>query len=65
MSSALEDELGDILQKARDGKSWSQEDLAIAADLTLDEVRRIDGARQLILAGSLSFHYANTLFFFG
>ena len=24
----LEDELGDILEKARDGKSWSQADLA-------------------------------------
>ena len=31
MPLTLEDELGDILQKARDGKSWSQEDLARAA----------------------------------
>ena len=42
MNSVLEDELGDILQKARDGKSWSQKDLAEAAGLDLDEVRRIE-----------------------
>ncbi len=41
MPADLEDELGDILQKARDGKSWSQEDLAEATVLKLDEVRRI------------------------
>ena len=29
----LEDELGDILQKARDGKAWSREDLVHAADI--------------------------------
>jgi DNA-binding XRE family transcriptional regulator len=36
------DILGDILQKARDGKSWSQKDLAEAAGLELDEVRRME-----------------------
>ncbi|MEE9499305.1 MAG: MBL fold metallo-hydrolase, partial [Nitrospinaceae bacterium] len=42
MPMGLEDELGDILQKARDGKSWSQKDLAKAAGLELDEVRRME-----------------------
>jgi len=42
MPMGLEDELGDILQKARDGKSWSQKDLAEAAGLELDEVRRME-----------------------
>ncbi len=42
MPTDLEDELGDILQKARDGKSWSQKDLAQAADLPLEEVRRME-----------------------
>ena len=42
MPTGLEDELGDILQKARDGKSWSQEDLAEAAGLKLNEIRRIE-----------------------
>ncbi len=42
MPLTLEDELGDILQKARDGKSWSQEDLADAAGVSLDEVRRME-----------------------
>jgi hydroxyacylglutathione hydrolase len=42
MPLTLEDELGDILQKARDGKSWSQEDLAETAGLKLDEVHRIE-----------------------
>ncbi|MDH5763539.1 MAG: MBL fold metallo-hydrolase [Nitrospinota bacterium] len=42
MSAGLEDELGDILQKARDGKTWSQADLAEAAGVTLDEVHRME-----------------------
>ena len=42
MPTGLEDELGDILQKARDGKSWSQKDLSEAAGLNLDEIRRIE-----------------------
>jgi glyoxylase-like metal-dependent hydrolase (beta-lactamase superfamily II) len=42
MSLTLEDELGDILQKARDGKSWTPYELALAAGLKLDEVRRIE-----------------------
>jgi len=38
----LEDELGDILEKARDGKSWSQKDLAQSADIKLEDIRRIE-----------------------
>ena len=38
----LEDELGDILQKARDGKVWSQDDLVRATDLEVDDIKRIE-----------------------
>lgn len=38
----LEDELGDILEKARDGKSWSQKDLAQSADVALEDIRRME-----------------------
>jgi len=38
----LEDELGDILEKARDGKSWSQKDLAQSADIALEDIRRME-----------------------
>mgnify|MGYP001163645203 FL=1 len=38
----LEDELGDILQKARDGKAWSREDLARATDLPKEDIQRIE-----------------------
>ena len=38
----LEDELGDILQKARDGKTWSQDDLVRATNLPKDDIRRIE-----------------------
>ena len=38
----LEDELGDILQKARDGKSWSSGDLARTSGLSEEEVQRIE-----------------------
>ena len=36
----LEDELGDILQKARDGKAWSRDDLVHATDLA--DIQRIE-----------------------
>jgi len=42
MPHTLEDELGDILQKARDGKSWTPYELALAAGLKPDEIRRIE-----------------------
>jgi hydroxyacylglutathione hydrolase len=42
MTLVLEDELGDILQKARDGKSWSQEDLAVATGISLSDIRRME-----------------------
>ena len=38
----LEDELGDILEKARDGKSWSQKDLAQSVDIALEDIRRME-----------------------
>jgi hydroxyacylglutathione hydrolase len=38
----LEDELGDILQKARDGKSWSREDLVRETGLPDDDLQRIE-----------------------
>jgi hydroxyacylglutathione hydrolase len=38
----LEDELGDILSKARDGKKWSQNDLAESIEMTLEDVVRIE-----------------------
>jgi hydroxyacylglutathione hydrolase len=38
----LEDELGDILIKARDGKSWSQKDLAQSVDMALDDIRQME-----------------------
>lgn len=42
MTAPLEDELGDILEKARDGKSWSQKDLSRAAGVPLEDIRRIE-----------------------
>jgi hydroxyacylglutathione hydrolase len=38
----LEDELGDIVQKARDGKAWSREDLVRETDLSEDYIQRIE-----------------------
>lgn len=47
MAATLEDELGDILQKARDGKSWSQEDLSRATGISLDEIRCYERYEQI------------------
>ncbi|MBC8282799.1 MAG: MBL fold metallo-hydrolase [Nitrospinae bacterium] len=38
----LEDELGDVLQKARDGKAWSQADLVKATELPEQDIQRIE-----------------------
>jgi hydroxyacylglutathione hydrolase len=38
----LEDELGDILQKARDGKAWSLDDLVRETDLRKDDIELIE-----------------------
>jgi len=38
----LEDELGDIMSKARDGKDWSQTDLAESIEMTLEDVVLIE-----------------------
>lgn len=42
MSSTLEDEFGDILEKARDGKNWSQNDLAAATGVPLADIERME-----------------------
>jgi hydroxyacylglutathione hydrolase len=59
----LEDELGDILEKARDGKSWSQNDLARSVGISSDEIRRMesyeftpDDAVLLKIANALDLH---------
>jgi len=63
MAIQLEDELGDILAKARDGLSWSQNDLARAAGVSAGEIRRIesyewvpDEALILRIADALDLH---------
>ncbi len=63
MAAALEDELGDIVQKARDGKSFSQGDLARAVGLSVGKVGRIESYEWipedsvlLKLAGALDLH---------
>ena len=38
----LEDELGDILEKARDGKRWSQVDLAKSTGISIEDIVRIE-----------------------
>jgi hydroxyacylglutathione hydrolase len=59
----LEDEFGDILQKARDGKSWSQNDLARSVGVAPDAIRRMesyewipDDAVLLKIASALNLH---------
>ena len=42
MPTQLEDELGDILEKARDGKSWTQNDLAEATGIPLGNIVRME-----------------------
>ena len=42
MPTSLEDEFGDILQKARDGKNWSQKDLAGAVGVPVAEIARME-----------------------
>ncbi|MFQ5717774.1 MAG: helix-turn-helix domain-containing protein, partial [Nitrospinales bacterium] len=42
METGLEDELGDILQKARIGKSWSQMDLARAVGVHAGDIERME-----------------------
>jgi hydroxyacylglutathione hydrolase len=59
----LEDALGDILSKARDGKKWSQTDLAESIEMTLEDVVRIENYEWtpnekiiLKIANALSLH---------
>ena len=42
MTTKLEDELGDVLEKARDGKDWSQADLARTAQVSPDVIAQIE-----------------------
>ncbi len=42
MAPVLEDELGDILQKARHGKAWSANDLAEAVAIPVSDIRRME-----------------------
>ena len=42
MSGVLEDELGDVLEKARDGKNWTQSDMARASGISLDDISRME-----------------------
>ena len=42
MTTKLEDELGDVLEKARDGKDWSQGDLARTAQVSPDVIAQIE-----------------------
>ncbi len=42
MAGSLEDELGDILEKSRDGKGWTQSDLARASGIKASDVYRME-----------------------
>ena len=39
---SLEDELGDVLEKSRDGKGWTQSDLARASGIKLSDISRME-----------------------
>ena len=63
MDTELEDELGDVVQKARDGRSWSQEDLARACGVAVADIGRIencdlipDDSRIVRIAAALNLH---------
>lgn len=42
MSGPLEDELGDVLEKARDGKNWTQADLARASGISVGDISKME-----------------------
>ncbi|MBT3366092.1 MAG: MBL fold metallo-hydrolase [Nitrospina sp.] len=42
MSGSLEDELGDVLEKSRDGKGWTQSDLAQASGMSVSDISRME-----------------------
>ncbi|MFQ5673498.1 MAG: MBL fold metallo-hydrolase [Nitrospinales bacterium] len=63
MDTELEDELGDVVQKARAGRSWSQQDLARACGVAVADIDRIencdlipDNARITRIADALNLH---------
>jgi hypothetical protein len=41
-SGSLEDELGDVLEKSRDGKGWTQSDLARSSGIKVSEISRME-----------------------
>ncbi len=60
MNLELEDEFGDILQKARDRNSWSQKDLANAVGLSIGEIERMENY-EWIPSEEIIFNIANSL----
>jgi hydroxyacylglutathione hydrolase len=42
MPESLEDELGDVLEKARDGKGWAQSDLARVSGINANDISRME-----------------------
>ena len=63
MNTELEDELGDIVEKAREGRSWSQNDLAINSGIPLSDLVRVESCEWIpensiieSLAGPLNLH---------
>jgi glyoxylase-like metal-dependent hydrolase (beta-lactamase superfamily II) len=42
MSGPLEDELGDVLEKARDGKNWTKSDLARVSGISVADISRME-----------------------
>jgi hydroxyacylglutathione hydrolase len=42
MPGSLEDELGDVLEKSRDGKGWTQSDLARVAGINAGDISRME-----------------------
>jgi len=56
----LEDELGDILEKARDGKRWSQVDLAKSTGMSIEDIVRIENY-EWIPGEKVVFKIANAL----
>tara|TARA_B100000686_G_scaffold351249_1_gene449443 strand:- start:2887 stop:3720 length:834 start_codon:yes stop_codon:yes gene_type:complete len=68
VNTELEDELGDIVQKARDAYSWSQLDLALNSGIPFGDLARIENCEVIpenavieILARSLNLHAPSLL----
>jgi hydroxyacylglutathione hydrolase len=68
MAGSLEDELGDVLEKSRDGKDWTQSDLARASGISMGDISRMehyefvpDDSVLTILAEALGLHVASLI----